>query len=57
MTPKERRLERSIAIAQLEAMAGQTPEDRRVANERLAMLKAQRSLTWVREIKRRESPK
>ena len=54
MTPKDRRLEQSIAIASLEALGGQTPEDRRIANERLAMLKAQRSAEALREIAERK---
>lgn len=55
MNQKDLRLERSIAIASLEALSGQTPEDRRIANERLAMLKAQRSAEALREIAARKS--
>ena len=50
MTPKDRRLERSIQIASLEAYAAQTPEERRTAWERLKRLIAQRSPERVREM-------
>lgn len=50
MTPKDRRLERSIQIASLEAYASQSPEERRTAWERLKRLIAQRSPERVREM-------
>ena len=50
MTPKDRRLERSIQIASLEAYSAQTPEERRTAWERLKRLIAQRSPERVREM-------
>ena len=53
MTPKDRRLERSIQIASLEAYSAQTPEDRRKANERLKSLVAARSPEVKREIAKR----
>lgn len=43
MTPKERRLERSIEIAKLEVYAAQTPEESRAALDKLRNLKDQRS--------------
>ena len=54
MTPKDRRLERSIQIASLEAYAAQSPEERRTAWERLKRLIAQRSPERVREIEERK---
>ena len=54
MTPKDRRLERSIQIASLEAYAAQTPEERRTAWERMRSLIAQRSPERVREIAERK---
>ena len=54
MTPKDRRLERSIQIASLEAYASQSPEERRTAWERLKRLIAQRSPERVREIAARK---
>ena len=53
MTPKDRRLERSIQIASLEAYASQSPEERRTAWERLKRLIAQRSPEVKREIAKR----
>ena len=50
MTPKDRRLERSIQIASLEAYASQSPEERRTAWERMRSLIAQRSPERVREM-------
>jgi len=50
MTPKDRRLERSIAIASMEAYAASSPEDRRIAWERMKSLIAQRSPERVREM-------
>jgi len=49
MTPKDRRLERSIQIASLEAYASQSPEERRTAWERMRLI-AQRSPERVREM-------
>ena len=50
MTPKDERpersiglLEQSILVTELEAYFARTSEDARIANERLAMLKARRS--------------
>ena len=54
MTPKDRRLERSIQIASLEAYASQSPEERRTAWERMRSLIAQRSPERVREIEERK---
>jgi len=50
MTPKDRRLERSISVASLEAYAAQSAEERRTAWERLRRLIAQRSPERVREM-------
>ena len=54
MTPKDRRLERSIQIASLEAYASQSPEERRTAWERMRSLIAQRSPERVRELEERK---
>ena len=54
MTPKDRRLERSIQIASLEAYASQSPEERRTAWERMRSLIAQRSPERVREMEERK---
>jgi len=54
MTPKDKRLERSIQIASLEAYAAQTPEERRTAWERMRSLIAQRSPERVREMEERK---
>ncbi len=54
MTPKDRRLERSIQIASLEAYASQSPEERRTAWERLKRLIAQRSPERVREMEEKK---
>lgn len=50
MTPKDRRLERSIEVASLEFHCAQTFEERRSAWERMRNLIAQRSPERVREI-------
>lgn len=50
MTPKDRRLERSIEVASLEFHCAQTSEERRSAWERLRRLIAQRSPDLVREM-------
>jgi len=54
MTPKDRRLERSIQIASLEAYASQSPEERRTAWERMRNLIAQRSPERVREMEEKK---
>ena len=54
MTPKDLRLERSIAIASMEAYGGLTSEDRRIGRERVLMLIAQRSPEAIREIAARK---
>jgi len=50
MTPKDRRLERSIEVASLEFHCAQTSEERRSAWERMRSLISQRSPERVREI-------
>lgn len=50
MTPKDRRLERSIEVASLEFHFAQTPEERRTAWERMRSLISQRSPERVREL-------
>ena len=50
MTPKDRRLERSIEVASLEFHCAQSPEERRTAWERMRSLIAQRSPERVREM-------
>jgi len=50
MTPKDRRLERSIEVASLEFHCAQTPEERRTAWERMRSLISQRSPERVREL-------
>lgn len=50
MTPRDRRLERSIEIAGLECHCAQSPEERRKAWERMRQLIAQRSPERVREM-------
>ena len=54
MTPKDRRLERSIEIASLAFHCAQTSEERRSAWERMRNLIAQRSPERVREIAARK---
>lgn len=54
MNLKDARLERSIAIASLEAYAAQEPEERRTAWERMRSLIAQRSPERVRELEERK---
>lgn len=54
MTPKDRRLERSIEVASLEFHCAKSPEERRTAWERLKRLIAQRSPDRVREIAARK---
>ena len=54
MTPKDRRLERSIEVASLEFHCARTAEERRSAWERMRNLIAQRSPDRVREIAARK---
>ena len=54
MTPKDRRLERSIEVASIEFHCAKAPEERRSAWERMRRLIAQRSPERVREIEERK---
>ena len=54
MTPKDRRLERSIEIASLAFHCAQTSEERRSAWERMRNLIAQRSPERVREMEEKK---
>ncbi len=54
MTPKDRRLERSIEIASLAFHCAQTSEERRSAWERMRSLIAQRSPERVREMEEKK---
>ncbi len=54
MTPKDRRLERSIEIASLAFHCAQTSEERRSAWERMRRLIAQRSPERVREMEEKK---
>ena len=54
MTPKDRRLERSIEVASLEFHCAQTSEERSSAWERMRNLIAQRSPERVREMAERK---
>ena len=54
MTPKDRRLERSIEVASLACHCAQTAEERSSAWERMRSLIAQRSPERVREIEERK---
>ena len=54
MTPKDRRLERSIEVASLEFHCAQTSDERRSAWERMRNLIAQRSPERVREMAERK---
>lgn len=54
MTPKDRRLERSIEVASLEFHCAQTSDERRSAWERMRNLIAQRSPDRVREMEEKK---
>ena len=54
MTPKDRRLERSIEVASLEFHCARTAEERRSAWERMRNLIAQRSPERVREMEEKK---
>ena len=54
MTPKDRRLERSIEVASLAFHCAQTAEERRSAWERMRSLIAQRSPERVREMEEKK---